>query len=233
MDLFEEYVKKYDFTDPDISYKYKHTYRVQALCELIAKELGLSQREIEIASLCGLYHDIGRFEQDKRYNSFKDTNTFDHGDIGSEIFLNEFSSKLKITDEEKQIIAKSILYHNKLEIGKCNDKEALYAKMTRDADKLDILYVFANQIIELGKPEGLVSDVCHKKFMNHMSLSRSDITNNTEEILLTLAFIWDINFDASLILIKEKNYFEKIERILNSDIYTEYFEEIRKYLKEN
>lgn len=232
MDLFEEYVKNYDFNDSDISYKYKHTLRVQALCKLIAKELGLNKREIEIASLCGLYHDIGRFEQDKRYNSFQDTKTFDHGDFGSEIFSKEFSSKMMLNEEEKQIITKSILYHNKLEIGKCSDKEALYTKITRDADKLDILYVFANRIKVLAETDGTISDLCHKKFMKHMSLARRDVTNATEENLLILAFTWDINFDVSLKLIKDNSYFEKIEKILNNEIYTQYFEEIRNYLKE-
>jgi len=232
MNLFEEYVRNYDFSDSDISYKYKHTLRVQNLCEAIAKDLDFNERDIYLASLCGLFHDVGRFEQDKRYNSFRDNKVFDHGDYGYELFLKEFAPKLDLNEEEMMIIAKSILYHNKLAIGKCDEKEKVFCKITRDADKLDILYVFADGILKLEQPDGEISPACREYFMKHSSVPRNEITNNTEETIVKLAFIWDINFDASLKIIKENKYFERIEKYLNKEIFNDYFEEIKKYLKD-
>ncbi len=61
-EAFEKYVKNYDMKDPDILYKYKHSYRVMALSEYLADKLNLSQIDKDLAKIIGLYHDIGRFE---------------------------------------------------------------------------------------------------------------------------------------------------------------------------
>lgn len=232
MVLFDEFVKKYDLNDPDISYKYKHTYRVKAFCEMLAKELGLTQRETYIASLCGIFHDIARFEQDKRYDSFSDTSAFDHGDVGYEVFLNLFADKLDITEEEKMIIARSILYHNKIAIGKCNENELLFCKLIRDADKLDILYAVANNVMRLDELDGDISEKCYEFFLKRQTIPRAIITNNAEEVMIKLAFIWDINFKESLDIIKKEKYYEKIKNRLNNSKYDRCFEEISKYLEE-
>ena len=50
--------------------------------EYLSNKLNLSKTDKELAKIIGLYHDIGRFEQDKRYDSFNDKKTFDHGDYG-------------------------------------------------------------------------------------------------------------------------------------------------------
>ena len=59
---FAAYVAPYDMENPRIALKVAHTYRVAALCERIARAEGLSSEEADIAWLCGLLHDIGRFE---------------------------------------------------------------------------------------------------------------------------------------------------------------------------
>ena len=78
----ENYIKNYDMTDQDIKYKYNHSYRVMKKSEYLSNKLNLSKTDKELAKIIGLYHDIGRFEQDKRYDSFNDKKTFDHGDYG-------------------------------------------------------------------------------------------------------------------------------------------------------
>ena len=39
-----------------------------------------SAKEIELAGLIGLLHDIARFEQFTKYQTFNDRLSFDHGD---------------------------------------------------------------------------------------------------------------------------------------------------------
>lgn len=51
--------------------------------------LGLDQDEIDLASLIGLLHDIGRFEQLKRYNCFIDSKTIDHALLGVQILFDD------------------------------------------------------------------------------------------------------------------------------------------------
>lgn len=232
MDVFKEYVSGYDFSNDKILLKYKHTLRVKVLCELIAKEIGLNNSQIRLANLCGLYHDIARFEQIRRFDTFNDLLSIDHGDLGYEIFIKEIADKLDITEREKQVIAKSILYHNKLEVTGLDSEELLFTNIVRDADKIDILYLFANDTNLIRDGEGEISQKFHDNFMAHKTLNRKEVTNIRENNILNLAFIWDINFDCSCKIIKENKYFDKIQMILNNSVYDEYFDVIRNYLKE-
>ena len=67
---FIKYTNPYKKYGEKIDLKIHHTFRVQKLCIEIAKSQNLSNEDIELASTCGLLHDIGRFEKWKRYKSF-------------------------------------------------------------------------------------------------------------------------------------------------------------------
>ena len=54
-------------SDEKIKLKIDHTYRVAGLCQRIAESLGLSEPDVDIAWLLGMLHDIGRFEQIRRF----------------------------------------------------------------------------------------------------------------------------------------------------------------------
>ena len=60
---FEAYVEPYDIANPRIALKVAHTYRVAAIAERIAAAEGWPAADVDLAWLCGLLHDIGRFEQ--------------------------------------------------------------------------------------------------------------------------------------------------------------------------
>ena len=70
---FEDYVANYDLKNPNILLKYIHTGKVADNCEEIAKSLGLSEKDCDIAWEIGMLHDIGRFEQLRRFNTFNDS----------------------------------------------------------------------------------------------------------------------------------------------------------------
>ena len=44
---------------------------------------------MDFAWLLGLLHDIGRFEQVKRYNTFNDSQSVDHAELGADILFKE------------------------------------------------------------------------------------------------------------------------------------------------
>ena len=84
-DAFDSYVNGFDLNNPKIRLKYEHTYHVAENCEEIAKDVfgkeaaafaGDSRLAGETAEdtawLIGMLHDIGRFEQLKRYDTFND-----------------------------------------------------------------------------------------------------------------------------------------------------------------
>ena len=111
---FKKYVANYDNLNPKVIFKREHSLRVMTEAKEIAKSLKLEKEEIDLATIIGLLHDIGRFEQVKRYNTFKDIKSIDHGNLGVEI-LKENLYIRKYIEEEKydNIIFKAIENHNK------------------------------------------------------------------------------------------------------------------------
>ena len=71
-ETFREYTDAYDATDEKIKLKIDHTYRVAELCERIAKAEQMEKTEVDLAWLLGMLHDVGRFEQLRRYGTFSD-----------------------------------------------------------------------------------------------------------------------------------------------------------------
>ena len=68
---FEAYLDEYDRADDKIHLKIVHTYGVVDAAEDIARRMGLDEEDVQLAKVIGLLHDIGRFEQIKRFDSFE------------------------------------------------------------------------------------------------------------------------------------------------------------------
>ncbi|MBM6898753.1 HD domain-containing protein, partial [Gemmiger formicilis] len=86
---FSDYAAHYNAADSKIKLKIDHTYRVAALCGRIAASLGLSQPDIDLAWLCGLLHDVGRFEQLRQYGTFNDAQSIDHAAMSARVLFEE------------------------------------------------------------------------------------------------------------------------------------------------
>lgn len=89
INAFAEYVRSYDPSDEKIKLKIDHTYRVAGLCQSIAKSLGLSEADVDIAWLLGMLHDIGRFEQIRHFGTFSDADSVDHAEFGADLLFKE------------------------------------------------------------------------------------------------------------------------------------------------
>lgn len=236
MKYFDEYVFKYDMNDPDINYKYYHSYRVMDTMELLATELKLSDKDIHLAKVIGLLHDIGRFEQDKLYNSFKD-GKFDHGNYGVEV-LNQthLLDNFNIDKEDYEVVYKAIKNHNKFKIEEgLNERELFFAKLIRDGDKLDILYVLGEDKFKeiLHQDEEEISKKLEKSFYNNKPGNIKDVMSKNDSLIITFGYIYDINFKESYEIIYKEQYYSKIyERIKRKDIFKPYIEYTTKYIKE-
>lgn len=89
INAFAEYVRNYDPSDEKIKLKIDHTYRVAGLSQRIAESLGLSEPDVDIAWLLGMLHDIGRFEQIRRFGTFNDVQSVDHAEFGADLLFKE------------------------------------------------------------------------------------------------------------------------------------------------
>ena len=77
-EAFARYTNEYKADDSRALLKIKHTYKVAQYCEEIAKNLCFSKDDVDVAWLVGLLHDVGRFEQLRRYGTFNDQKSVDH-----------------------------------------------------------------------------------------------------------------------------------------------------------
>lgn len=214
---FLNYTSKFDLNNDCIKRKQQHSLRVMEISKKIAEVLKLSQEEIELATLIGLLHDIARFEQYKQYQTFKDFQSFDHGDYAIKILEKDMSKYIE-TDKYDEIIKKAIKNHNKYKIEEgLSERELLFAKIIRDADKIDIFYESAEifwkgeeRIVEKSKASKNILEQFNK---NEQVKKNKDIKlEPIEDIVFIIAFIFDINFKTSFEILKKEDY---INRILN------------------
>ena len=108
---FEQYISKFELNNEKVRWKYLHSYRVAFLMEELARKLKLSKNDVIVAYILGLFHDIGRFPQLDKFDSYNDLN-IDHGDLGYKILKEE---GLLDTVLEKKIldsVALGVKYHN-------------------------------------------------------------------------------------------------------------------------
>ncbi len=219
--LFDNYVKNYK-QDDGITLKINHSKRVSKINKDLATKLGLNKEDIKVAEIIGLFHDIGRFDEWKEYNTYKNYK-FDHGEHGVKVL-----KSLNFNHKEKDLIYDAIYNHNKLNIKDNSDKQI---KLIRDADKIDIYYLHTKKDLGDYNKEVIIKEKVKKDFFLEKSISHKDVDTKSEYMILSLALIYDINFKESLILIKEKNYLKDLEKKLNSSIYNEYFIKINDYIE--
>lgn len=176
INAFAEYVRNYDPSDEKIKLKIDHTYRVAGLCQRIAESLGLSEPDVDIAWLLGMLHDIGRFEQIRRFGTFNDAQSVDHAEFGADLLFKEglirkfaegYYEECELArsgDEEAEQIIKNNEHHNKdtglLEMAirqhnkyrvkeDLTERQRMFCDILRDADKVDIFKVNADIPMEI------------------------------------------------------------------------------------
>lgn len=203
---FDEYTSNYDLKNEMISLKYQHSYAVADLMAELGFRLDLSKEEITLAKIIGLLHDIGRFEQWKKYESFNDNNV-DHADESCNYLFKDGHIRDFISvDKYDQIIEKAIRNHNKLSIPEMEEREILFSKMIRDMDKVDIYKQSAIHFNYTFNAEEVTPEVL-EYFKKEKSIPKEIKKSKSDAIITMLCFIFDINFDESFdILVSTDNF---------------------------
>ncbi len=234
-EAFDKYVSDFDFKVDGIEYKYYHSYRVQKYSEKISDMLNLGLKDKKLASDIGLLHDIGRFHQLEKYNSFCDKK-IDHADYGAKIlFEDNLILNYDINKCDYEIVKKAIRNHNKYQIEDgLNERELFFAKLVRDADKIDILNAFSSiRVLEICECDEEISPSVREEFFNNITVRNVNVKNKNDKIISMLAFLFDINFEVSYRIIKEEDFINKFyDAIKHKEIFKEYFDYANKYLDE-
>lgn len=232
LEEFKNYVSGYDMNDTNISFKYYHSIRVMELSKLIAKYAGFNEEDIKIVEVASLLHDYGRFPQWEKYHTYKDHESIDHADLAVEkLFGNKEITKFWTKEEDYDEIYDAIKYHNKLSVpNDLSSHNQLLCKVIRDADKLDILYLYAAKHIDFPE-DGEISNFAKDSFDNEVIVDKRQLTTEADFGVVVLALVYDLNFKYSFEHLKEYKLISRIyENVKDKEKFKYYFDKIEKYI---
>jgi hypothetical protein len=123
---------------------------------------------------------------------------------------------------ERQCISRAIFFHNQLCLPEnLNPDTNLHCRLIRDADKVDILQVmtdhfkltdsFRNPVVTLGLGEDtLVREEVYRMLFEGQILEYTKLKTINEFKLLQMSWVFDINFLATLEILKERDYISQL-----------------------
>lgn len=242
---FAEYTSGYNATDPKIKLKIDHTYRVAELCELIARDLKLDEYETDVAWLTGMLHDVGRFEQIKRYNTFNDVQSVDHANFGADLLFKEGLIDTYVDgfydDKYGVIVENAIRNHSAFRIDERLDEyTVMFCNILRDADKVDIFRVNvdtpAEDIYNVTTEElknSQVSPEVMAAFDERHAVLRSCKKTVVDHVAGHIALTFELVYPISLQIANERGYLDKMMAFeSDNEVTGKQFEEIRAKLNE-
>ena len=188
--------------------KEKHTWKVTNNCERLAKHLGLNEHDKLLAKMIGLFHDVGRFRQFTIYRTFNDALSENHAKLGLSV-IKDLSFMKKLSEDDLATLNFAIGNHNAKEIAPTNNKRFLsFAKLIRDADKIDIYRVLKPY---LGPTDGTgCSPDFVELFVQGKQCDYTKMRTQDDRKLVRLMWVYDINYAWSLQQIINDNYIEEI-----------------------
>lgn len=214
---FLEYTSHYNAENPKIRLKIDHTFRVAALAERIADTLGADR---DFAWLMGMLHDVGRFEQVKRYNTFVDSVSVDHGAFGAELLfgeglLNRFGTFRPETEALLELVIRN---HNQFRIQPgLTEEELLYCRILRDADKIDIFRVNCEtpveEIYNVSRQELVSSEVTEavrSGFREGHAVLRTLKRTAVDNVVSHVCLVFELEFPVSVDIAREQGYVDQL-----------------------
>lgn len=219
LDAFNSYVARYDVSDERIALKVEHTYEVAELCDEIARGERLSPAEVDLAWLCGLLHDIGRFEQLRQWGTFNDADSCSHAALGIQVLKDEMASFIG-DPEWARIIERSVALHSDFRLPSgLSARERLFCTITRDADKVDILRVFNQSSCEavLGMDSdefsrGEISDVAFEAFGECRCLARDERPGSLDGLVGAICLAFELELPSSRKALGDRGYLQALLR---------------------
>ncbi len=229
---FDAYTKSFltgDYShDHGFELKILHTRNVvrhaRELEEYLEAETGPDPRRRRGTEMAALLHDAGRFEQFRRYRTFNDSISEDHGKIALDLIEKE--KLLEELDAEDAALGRAVRFavfeHNKLAIPPVEDKLSLtLAKLVRDADRIDIFRIMAEH---LRKPADAgeetvflhladtkkISTAVYESLQRGEMVHRDSLHSRSDFLCQILSWIRIMNYPYSCKLIHESGNFDSV-----------------------
>ena len=186
--------------------------------EDICRRMNLSLEDTELAKIIALLHDIGRFEQLKRFDSFEPT-TMDHAAYSVQVLFEEGMIRRFVPENQwDDIIRTAIARHSDFKLeGISDSRTLLHARLIRDADKLDNCRVKLEDdlLVFMGMSgEDIGAQVITQKVydtaLSCQCIYSPDRITKMDYWVSYVAYFYDIYFRASFDIIEEHDYLNKI-----------------------
>ena len=216
---FLEYASGYNLQDVKIRLKADHTLRVAGLCFRIADSLGLDQEDIQLARMCGLLHDIGRFEQVRIYHTFVDAVSVNHAQFSADLLFRDGMIRQYMDDDtQDRLVETAVRLHNAYVLpDDLTDRERLFCQILRDADKIDILRVNREipmtEIYDLPEEAFLyaeISDPVYEDMLAHRNVNRANSRTGVDFLMGHIAFVYGLVYPVSFRLVKEQGFLDEM-----------------------
>jgi len=218
-----------DYVNANLQLKQEHTQRTVREIVLLARELGLSENEIRVAELIGLFHDIGRFPQFARYRTYNDPRSVNHCQLGVEVLRTEGVLETLATEERRWVETAVGLHGRKALPSALKGQALLFAKLIRDADKIDIFRVVVenyqqyrddpeNFLLEIELPDvpEYTPEVL-QAVLDEELIDSANLRTLNDAKLCQLGWVYDLNFTASLRRIDQCDFLPKLFSFLPQD----------------
>ena len=247
---FASYVKNYDPRDEKIKLKIIHTYQVAKLCEKIAESLKLPSEDVDLAWLLGMLHDVGRFEQLRRYGTFVDAQSIDHAKFGAGLLFGEewlIGDYLEISREQREswedtlaLIRTAIEGHSAYRLPEhLSPRTRMFCDILRDADKIDILRVnvevpleeIYNTTTEELKSAAVTPEVM-EAFSEEHAVLRALKKTPVDNVVGHMALVFELVYPISVRLVRQQGYLDQLMNFSSDCEQTRrQFEQLRGHMK--
>ena len=204
--------------DRNLRLKLAHSFRVRNEMRRLAEAESFSPEATCEALRTALLHDLSRFEQFQRFQTFNDAESFDHGDRSAELAASGDWQE-GFAPEARDAILTAIRIHNKLAVPPgLAERTDLLARAIRDADKLDIIPILLGYL-EDPENESIVFGLSEKPELSALvleSIRRGECPRHRDMRtvcdFVASKFLWvnDLNFNWSREEFLRRGYLDRI-----------------------
>lgn len=201
-----------------------HSLRVAGNSLLLAKILLQTEEDKHIAEIIALFHDYGKAVMIVQGTESPINIQHNHAALSAKL-IQQMGFYPKLSADVQLIILKAIEGHNKLKLPKLdNEQQTLFARLLRDADKLDIFETSYRFFKEKYGTQPLmaldlinhveISDKIIKSVLAGKTAAVEDMKTMNDYRLLLLSMAFDLNFKYTFRILSEKQYIQKIYETL-------------------
>jgi putative nucleotidyltransferase with HDIG domain len=226
---FNTYVDTFVPTNPveqeAFAVKKAHTMRVVEEMRRLCDSLNLSGHERDLALICALFHDVGRFAQFRRFGTYTDQRSIDHAALGLSI-MREHGVLATLDTSDANLVEQAIGCHNQFQIPTgLGGQTLLHAQLLRDADKLDIWHVVtthyrsgtkSNAFIVAGglSAAAEISPIVSGDIFANRVGRYENIRSLLDFKALQMGWVFDLNFEYSIRAVRNRGYIELLRDTL-------------------